>query len=77
MFIILIYMEQMFHAPSAASALHSDLQFIKKLQTYHDTKKHSRKNWELDYFFTEKSRELFENSHLFSHVNVCYPNHDS
>ena len=29
-------MEHWFRAPSAASAPHSDLQFIKKLQRYHD-----------------------------------------
>jgi len=36
LFVVLIYMEHWFRASSAASAPHSDLQFIKKLQIYHD-----------------------------------------
>src|SRR6218665_2936414 len=36
LFVVLIYMEHWFRAPTAASAPHSDLQFIKKLHSYHD-----------------------------------------
>src|SRR6218665_2768650 len=36
LFVVLIYMEYWFRAPTAASAPHSDLQFIKKLHSYHD-----------------------------------------
>jgi len=35
LFVVLTYMEHRFWAPSAASAPHSDLQFIKELQSYH------------------------------------------
>ena len=39
LFVVLIYihrvMEHWFRAPSAASAPHSDLQFLKELQSYH------------------------------------------
>jgi len=36
LFVVLIYMEHWLRAPSAASAPQSNLQFIKKLQSYHD-----------------------------------------